>query len=95
MSDFKGCIVCGKSQGVFYFQQGEGYCSECFNSGYRINDNQFICNNCLEKSVKQMKDEYNTAYEDLYTCYKSGQISEPQWQEHLREDDDLRDYLKY
>jgi len=95
MPDFKGCIVCGQMEGNFHFQQGEGYCSECYNLGYKINENQFICNGCLEKSVKQMKDEYNTAYEDLYICYKSGQISEPQWQEHLRDNDGLRDYLKY
>jgi hypothetical protein len=27
------------------------------------------------------------AYADLFLCYKSGQISERQWQEHLKDAD--------
>ena len=36
----------------------------------------------------------NEQYELLWQCYKSGQISEKQWQEHLKEDPDLVDYLR-
>lgn len=35
----------------------------------------------------------NTRYADLLACYRSGQISEAQWKEHLR-DEVFRRWLK-
>lgn len=34
-----------------------------------------------------------SAYEMLYQCYRSGQMSERQWQEHLNADEVFRSWL--
>ena len=90
MFKFEGCIICGTLNGTFYFTDGKGYCENCRDFNIKVKE-PFICNNCLNKNTEEL----DIIYDNLYICYKSGQINEQQWQEHLEEDDKLRYYLKY
>jgi hypothetical protein len=44
--------------------------------------------------MEQTKKFNNQDYELLWQCYKSGQMSEKQWQDHLKNDDGFLEWLR-